>query len=71
MLHDIHREFDHNWYVTMTDEARNWVIGQLDQIEDAFNKANPSPGNYLAVIGAVKQLRGDVTYMQPPPRVNV
>ena len=71
MLHDIHREFDHNWYTARTDETRDWVVGQLDEIEDAFNQANPTPGNYLAVIGAVKQLRDDVTYMEPPPRVIV
>ncbi|XEU96396.1 hypothetical protein FSHL1_001681 [Fusarium sambucinum] len=66
-LHEIHQEFDYNWYLTRTDDARDWVIGQLDSIRDAFNNANPKPANYQTVMDAVKHFRSELKLIRPPP----
>ncbi|RGP77398.1 glycosyl hydrolase family 71 [Fusarium longipes] len=67
-LHAIHQEFDYNWYLDRTDKARDWVVKQLDLIEHGFRNAKPTPGNYQAVMKAVKDFRSDVKFIKPPPK---
>ncbi|UZP44687.1 hypothetical protein NXS19_012499 [Fusarium pseudograminearum] len=66
-LHEIHQEFDYNWYRARTDNARKWVIGQLDLIENAFQKASPVPANYKTVMDTVAEFKTEARLIKPPP----
>ncbi|WXC62912.1 hypothetical protein SNK03_008730 [Fusarium graminearum] len=66
-LHEIHQEFDYNWYRARTDNARKWVIEQLDLIENAFQKASPVPANYKTVMDTVAEFKTEARLIRPPP----
>ncbi|CAG1966827.1 unnamed protein product [Fusarium graminearum] len=66
-LHEIHQEFDYNWYRARTDNARKWVIEQLDLIENAFQKASPVPANFKTVMDTVAEFKTEARLIRPPP----
>ncbi|CAF3446147.1 unnamed protein product [Fusarium graminearum] len=66
-LHEIHQEFDYNWYLARTDNARKWVIEQLDLIENAFQKASPVPANFKTVMDTVAEFKTEARLIRPPP----
>ncbi|KAF5576472.1 glycosyl hydrolase family 71 [Fusarium pseudocircinatum] len=69
LLHELHHEFDYNWYLHRTNRARAWVESQLDTITDQYEAANLTPltGNYQTVMDAVKQFRSEMKHIEPPP----
>ncbi|EEU36862.1 uncharacterized protein NECHADRAFT_26621, partial [Fusarium vanettenii 77-13-4] len=67
-LHNIHREFDFNWYQQRTDRARQWVDERLAQISAAYSQASPQLANYQTVTAAVAQFRKELTHIKPPPK---
>ncbi|KAF4472553.1 glycosyl hydrolase family 71 [Fusarium albosuccineum] len=66
-LHDIHQEFDYNWYLARTNEARHWVESQLVQIATIYQQNGAGSTNYQAVMTAIGSLWNDVKYIKPPP----
>ncbi|KAH7140198.1 hypothetical protein B0J13DRAFT_446879, partial [Dactylonectria estremocensis] len=66
-LHQIHQEFDFDWYRTRTSTARDWVTSQLDQISAAYLSVSPQRPDYQVVTAAVASFRNELGYMLPPP----
>ncbi|RSL80462.1 hypothetical protein CEP51_006553 [Fusarium floridanum] len=67
-LHDIHREFDFNWYRERTNRARRWVDEQLTQISAAYSQVSRQHANHQTVTAAVAQFRYELKYIKPPPK---
>ncbi|KAK5993960.1 hypothetical protein PT974_07398 [Cladobotryum mycophilum] len=69
-LHDIHLEFDNNWYHSATQEARDWVLARMDEIQIRYHLAEQrgaTIANSNRVQAALRSFWNDLEHVTPPP----
>lgn len=72
-LHDIHLEFDNNWYQTLTRQAYEWVQDRINQViarYDAVERQGTPAANSRRVRTVLARYSADLqTYIKPPPDI--
>lgn len=71
-MHDLHREFDNNWYRWFTQRARNWAIARMEDITIRYHLAEQggaTPANARRVEAAIRSLWASLEYIVAPPDI--